>query len=213
MDYYRRHLPHILPQQAIFSVTFRLVNTLPLGVIVKLKKEFYIEKHNMLLQNKAPGVKKVSDEIYRQYFLKYDEYLDAGSTKNKWLKDNRIANIVSDAIKYRDKHEYDLVCFCVMPNHVHLVVEILDHHAPAGQGTTRYLTKILQSLKSYTAVESNRILGRSGQFWQRENYDRVVRNERELEETVKYILYNPVKAGLVANWKNWEHSYCRYDIL
>lgn len=213
MDYYRRHLPHILPHQAIFFVTFRLVNSLPFGVIEKLKEEFYIEKHNMLLQSNVPGIKKVPDEFYRQYFLKYDEYLDNGWTQTKWLNDKRIASIVSNAIKYRDSHEYDLVCYCIMPNHVHLVVEILDHHSPAGQGTARYLTKILQSLKSYTAIESNRILGRSGQLWQRENYDRVVRNERELEETVKYILYNPVKAGLVTDWKNWEHSYCRYDIL
>ncbi len=58
----------------------------------------------------------------------------------------------------------------------------------------------MNSWKSYTARMANRILGRTGAFWQREYYDRLIRNENEFERAVRYVLENPVRAGL----KNWE---------
>jgi REP element-mobilizing transposase RayT len=52
---------------------------------------------------------------------------------------------------------------------------------------------------------------RSGAFWQHENYDHFVRDEVELERTIKYVLYNPVKAGLVNDQKDWKWTYCKFD--
>jgi putative DNA methylase len=56
----------------------------------------------------------------------------------------------------------------------------------------------MHSLKSYTAHEANKLLGRTGQFWQHESYDHWLRDEEELERVVAYINANPVRAGLVA---------------
>ena len=61
----------------------------------------------------------------------------------------------------------------------------------------------MQSLKGYTARKVNHILGRSGTFWQHENYDRCVRNPDELERIISYVLNNPVKVGLVDEWDKW----------
>jgi hypothetical protein len=61
------------------------------------------------------------------------------------------------------------------------------------------LATILHAWKSYSAKEANRILQRSGNFWQREYYDHLIRNERELQRCIQYVLNNPKKAGL----KNW----------
>lgn len=61
------------------------------------------------------------------------------------------------------------------------------------------LSKIMHSLKSYTANEANRFLGRTGPFWQRESYDHLVRDDRELVRIAEYIAHNPVKAKLVKN--------------
>lgn len=71
------------------------------------------------------------------------------------------------------------------------------------------VTKILHSIKSYTALECNKLLDRKGTFWQSESYDRVIRSSDELENTIRYVLNNPVKAGLVEEWTNWPHSYCK----
>jgi len=68
----------------------------------------------------------------------------------------------------------------------------------------------MHSLKSYTANEGNKILGRSGSFWQRESYDHWVRDEDELERIVNYIRNNPVAAGLTDHAHEWRWSSC-YD--
>ncbi|HAP36011.1 MAG TPA: hypothetical protein DCQ28_08740 [Bacteroidetes bacterium] len=157
-------------------------------------------------------LKKLPEDFYRRYFLEFDRFLDNQKSNNNWLSDSRIANVVFDAIHFRDGIKYDLICFCIMPNHLHLVVEILEKHKIIADVSSKYLTKVLQSLKSYTAIKSNRILQREGQFWQSENYDRVIRNEKEFEEVINYVVNNPVKAGFVSDAKNWQFTYCKYTI-
>lgn len=71
------------------------------------------------------------------------------------------------------------------------------------------LAAIMASLKGYTAREANKLLGRKGQFWQHESYDRVVRDEDELMRVLAYIIDNPVKAGLVKDANEWPWTYPR----
>lgn len=119
---------------------------------------------------------------------------------------------------YRDKKQYDLHCFTIMPNHVHVVFSIEDDNVDVNVGriadsTARNsvsgyrVTKILQDLKKFTAIESNKILKRSGQFWQNESYDHVIRNSTEYRNVINYVINNPVKAGLVDNAENWKWTY------
>ena len=70
------------------------------------------------------------------------------------------------------------------------------------------LPRILHSLKGYTAKKANQVLGREGQFWQRESYDHIVRDRDEQLRIRRYILNNPVRAGLVDHWTEWPYSYC-----
>ena len=67
----------------------------------------------------------------------------------------------------------------------------------------------MQSLKGFTSREANRLLERSGTFWEHESYDHFVRDEDEWKRIIAYVLNNPVKAGFVKDWKEWEWSYCR----
>src|SRR5260370_19186756 len=96
--------------------------------------------------------------------------------------------MVVDAIHYRDRHlqHYRVHSYVVMPNHVHLLMTALVA-----------VSKVMQSLKRFTATQGNRTLGRTGSpFWQDESYDRLVRNEREFQQIAHYIEMNPVKSGL-----------------
>lgn len=77
--------------------------------------------------------------------------------------------------------------YVVMPNHVHALLTPLTGHE---------LEDILHSIKSYTANEINRSLGRTGTFWQKESYDHVVRDFDQLEAYQQYIAANPTKAKL-----------------
>jgi REP-associated tyrosine transposase len=67
----------------------------------------------------------------------------------------------------------------------------------------------MKSLKGFTAWECNRALGRKGTFWQQESYDHVIRDSAEFQRIVRYVLNNPVKAGLVKDWREWKWNYRR----
>ena len=94
-----------------------------------------------------------------------------------------------------------------MPNHIHLVFELLDKEKQIGE--------ILGSIKKYSARRSNKILNQTGHFWQTESYDRLVRDDIELYFIIKYVLLNPVNAGLIEHWNEWKGTFCRpeYQVI
>jgi len=107
------------------------------------------------------------------------------------------ADIVSNALRHFVGERYELFAWCVMPNHVHVVLR-------AFPGCS--LSTILHSWKSYSAKAINAQLGRSGQVWSREWYDRAMRDEAQMEATVRYVERNPVAAGLAARAEDWKWS-------
>ncbi len=110
------------------------------------------------------------------------------------------AAIVQASLHFLDGPGYELLAYCLMPNHVHLVVHLpLDNPTP--------LARTLQRLKSHTARHLNRLRESTGQVWQRESYDHRIRNARELSAVIAYTLNNPVKAGLAQEWQQWPYSY------
>jgi REP element-mobilizing transposase RayT len=150
----------------------------------------------------------IIDLAQRRWFGKFDEYLGRGLCGEMFLRNELVANIVAEAIRYRDGKVYTLDAFTIMPNHGHLVFTPLEK----DKGVYYSLTEILQSLKRHTARKANEVLGRSGAFWQDESYDHIVRNQAELERIIQYVINNPVKAGLVEDWKKWKWTYCKYDL-
>ncbi|MBM4167182.1 MAG: hypothetical protein FJ218_09745 [Ignavibacteria bacterium] len=228
--YFRRNLPHYQPNNATFFVTFRLANSLPREVIIRLKEE-QEEIVRQFSKLSSGNTKQVGDLFYKElynkrklYFAKFDEYLDRANTGELYLKDERIAKIVADTIHFLDGKKYDLICYCIMPNHVHIVftvgqfskLSIIDKGQVGNLsykdnfGKLSYnLSPILHSLKLFTAREANKILNRTGAFWQHESYDHIVRDEKELFRIVEYVLNNPVKAGLVSERNEWKWSYVK----
>lgn len=198
-EFYRRRLPHVQIAGATYFVTFRLKNSLPVEVLEKLSLES--ERIKRLPKEKF-------DVEQHRWFEKLDGYLDQALSGETFLKNEQIASLIAKAIYYRDTRVYDLISFCIMPNHVHLIFTPLEKE----KDNCYSLTEILHSLKRHTARQSNLFLGRSGPFWQDESYDRVIRDEAELERIVKYVLYNPVKAGLVKEQNDWKWTYCKYDM-
>ncbi len=81
-----------------------------------------------------------------------------------------------------------------MPNHLHLLVETRDDYP---------LPQVVHSWKSYTAKRANALLGRSGDFWARDYFDRYIRDDSHLATVTAYIENNPVRAGLVERPEDW----------
>lgn len=207
-NYYRRNLPHIQPEGATLFITFRLANSLPKEVIEQLRMEKEeAEKKIARISDKREREKQLY-LAHRHFFGKRDDVLDALAHGEKYLSNPQIADLVSESLLYREGKVYDLEAFSIMPNHAHLVCAPLED----TRGKYYSLAKIMHSLKRYTAYEANQILGRSGTFWQHENYDHFIRDAAELERIIKYVINNPVKAGLVDDWKSWKWTYCKYDM-
>ncbi len=227
--YYRRNLPHYQPTHSSFFITFRLAGSLPQDIIIKLKEEHEakLKRLNKIIDTDTK--KKELGDQSKRYFEKFDEFLDKYTDSPKWLSDGRISKVVADAIKYRDGKDYELIVYCIMPNHVHMVIYVersdevertlvrfgqqsRTEVRPTAFYKNYLLAKILREIKGSTARECNKILNRTGAFWQHESYDHVIRNDKEFENIIWYVLNNPVKAGYVTDWKAWQWSYCKYEL-
>ncbi len=221
--YYRRHLPHHQPEDATYHVVFRLAGSLPLEVVQELKQERERILHELDCGKNGDHLIDQREAYQQTYFERFDTLLDGSSVGPKWLQESAIAAIVKKAIHFRDVRQYDLIAYSIMPNHVHLVIDVgrvADPTLPAfnniqnrdgRDGVPSYkLTDILASLKKYIALRANRELHRSGAFWQDESYDHVIRDESELERTIEYVLQNPVQANMVNSWELWPWSYCNW---
>ena len=176
-DWHRRFhsVPH-RENKALQSITFRLYDSLPKEVIEEIKLKLDINEDD-----------DSYDSIqYQRLRQKIAEYEDAGYGQC-FLRDERIAAIMQDTLKHFDGERYQLICWCIMPNHVHVLIEV-------NEGWS--LSRIMHGWRSYTAKEANRILGRTGRFWMEEYYDRYIRDDNHLQKTINYILNNPANAGL-----------------
>ena len=199
---YHRRLPHVMPPGETLFITFRLHGTVPYEILLQLQEE-----HKRLMQGHITELEPmeiVKKRLEGRYFVSFDQYMDQSTSGGNWLRNRAVAELVVASLHFGHNTSYDLHTFCIMPNHVHVLLTVLREDIP-------FFT-ILQRIKTYTAIRANRLLNRVGQpFWQAESYDHVVRNKKSFERIINYILNNPVKAGLVENWADWPYSYCRYE--
>lgn len=175
MSYSERHLPHWQPKDALIFVTWRLQGSKPRNCDAPRRP------------NLTSG----------QAFVLDDREWDKAATGPRWLGDERVAQVVADALKYGEDslNLYKLHAWVIMANHVHLLIE---PKAP--------LARINQAIKNFAARAANKILGRTGPFWQQESYDRWIRDEKQFAKTVEYIEHNPVAVGLCDIPERWRWS-------
>ena len=180
---YKRNLPHILPDDGVFFITYRINNSLPLNVLIGLKSEYEKEVKSAkaaVLNSKLLNSRL--NEIYDEYFYEFDSLLDRYVNNFDLSVNEKLSKIIADSIYYLDNKNYKLICYCIMPNHVHLIIYKLR----------KPLFEIMKVLKGYSAREINKELGRKGKFWHAESYDNVIRSRNELHNKIQYSLNNPV---------------------
>jgi putative DNA methylase len=181
----RGYLPHFDEPLLLQSINFRLYDALPDAVVQSWRAELaWVEN----LPANDPKEIELRRRIAR--------YEDAGHGAC-WLRNDRIAALVEGTLLHFDGERYRLIAWCVMPNHVHALIET---------GESWPLATLAHSWKTFTAREANRILGRSGEFWFREYFDRFIRDERHFRNVVDYIEKNPVQAGLARTRHDWRWS-------
>jgi REP element-mobilizing transposase RayT len=182
--YSRGYFPHFDGEGVTQHVCLGLFDALPQHVLLLWREEL---KH-------VP--EKEGQVEWRRWI---QDFLDSGY-RSCLLRDDRLAEIVQNALLHFDGERYALHGWCVMPNHVHVLFTPEMGFKMSG---------IAHSWKSFTANQCNRLLGREGSFWQKEPFDRYIRNERHYQNALVYIEDNPVKAGLCKTAEDWLWSSAR----
>jgi REP element-mobilizing transposase RayT len=173
---FRHYLPHYDQAGIVQAITLRLADALPVEVAARLRSDCN--------QSQTARARQI------------ESYLDAGHGAC-YLQEPGIASLVESALHHFDRARYHLIAWVVMPNHVHVIIRTLPGYS---------LGAVVHSWKSFTAKQANRLLGRTGPFWQVDYFDRVIRDERHLSAAVQYVHHNPEKAGLVDRAEDWPYS-------
>jgi len=182
------YLPHWTSAGSTYAVCFRLADALPAEVLRRWREERFA-----LLAESADGsggfAPEVGERLRELFSARIESLLDAGAGAC-WLREPAVAESLAKSLHLADGVRYRLDAWCVMPNHVHVLVRPHPPHE---------LPEILKSWKGFTARKANRLLRRDGPFWQTEYYDHLIRDEGDFVRSAEYVLQNPPKAGL-ADW-------------
>ena len=169
------NLPHYSQPCATF-VTFRLADSLPMEKLA----EFNAEKDAWLSAHPEPWDTDTAAEYKVLFPKRLHDWLDAGSG-SCILRDGRIRHIVEECLRHFSDIRYSLYAYVVMPNHVHVL--FMPYEGFDGRD-------IVRSWKSFSAKAINKALGREGVVWQKESYDRLVRDVVEFDNCRAYIRRN-----------------------
>ena len=230
-EFTRRHRPHINPIDDTVFLTFRLFGSIP-----KATTRYYKAKYDWLLDQLRRAERLAENEdstaledrrlqleqLTRDWFRKTEQILHACSSGPTWLKNHDVASKVAENLHRLDGDAYRLDAFSIMSNHVHTVFRPLLCESDllrigSNEGILignehKALSNIMKSVKGRSARECNLILERTGSFWEHESFDHVIRNGR-FDRTIRYVLNNPVKVGLVSAWEEWQWNYCREELV
>lgn len=190
----RRNLPHIDMPGALTFVTFRLKDSMPAEVVKCWHDEIdsWLNAHGFRGQSVESVLtsSSINGDLKRELnFFKHRRWhghLDACHGKCI-LRDAELRDEVSQSLLHFNGERYDVERFVIMPNHVHVLIQMRT-----GFG----LRKQFREIQRYSAREINKRLGQSGDLWQGEPFDHIVRSETQFEYLQNYINDNPKKANL-----------------
>ena len=189
-DWYSRgYQPHMDAPEVIQTISFRLADSVPRALLDAWRME------------KTLGGPRASRKEKARLTRLIAEYEDRGFGACH-LRDPRVAELVQRALHFHDGRTHRLFEWCVMPNHVHVLIQ---QHAGAPLG------RLVRSWKTYTAKHANALLGRKGRFWMPDYFDRYIRSPAHFEQARHYIRQNPVVAGLCEKPEDWPWSSANPD--
>ena len=190
----KRNMPHIDMPGHLTFVTFRLADSMPREVVEQWHHEIEscLEEHDLAGQtiedilNADDIDESLKNELRQFKNRKWHGHLDDchGACV---LRAPHTRKLVEDSLQHFESERYDLDRFVIMPNHVHLLIQMRQ-----GFLLRKQLTETLR----YSARTVNAHLKQDGTFWQSEPFDHIVRSEAQFEYLQQYIVDNPQKARL-----------------
>ena len=209
---YKHILPHFQHPGQSYFITWSLHEAIPKKALARYTSELEVLKSQIkyLEQQKKSDIseiEKIKQEYYsvrKQYIKAYDDLLDSDLNPKINLSKTENLEIMFRTLQFWEGQRLQNIAFTIMPNHVHWVVKLFDKDS---KGKPVYLQDILQSVKRQSSNKINKAENRSGTLWQKESFDTTIRNDKHLYSAINYTLNNPVKAGLVSNWREWKGTW------
>jgi len=187
---YQRHLPHWRQDGATYFVTFNLADALPANKIHELESIRREWEHRF----PPPRDEATWTEYARTVFQFAEKEMDAGSG-DCWFSQDEYSDDLHQALLRFHDGRYELGCYAIMANHCHLTMRPFDGFD---------LEKELGAIKRTTSRAINQREKLSGELWQQECYDRIIRDEEHLYRVVQYVGRNPFQAGIPRErWRRW----------
>ncbi len=180
----RNRLPHWQQDGVTYFVTFRLADSIP---ALRLS-QWSNERAAWLRLHPKPWAAEVENEYFRRFAHTVERWLDE-SNGECVLRQPRPRRIMATALAHFEAKRHRHHCWAIMPNHMHTLFSLLGEYT---------LEDLLQSWKGFTSREVNRLLTRDGALWQKDYFDRLIRNEAHFWSCARYIQRNPEKARLEA---------------
>ncbi len=188
----RGYLPHFDAPGLVQHLTYHLADSLPRQALDRMQRQLA----------RLPEAEQSKERRKR-----IEDFLDQGYGSCA-LRSENCAHIVQDSLLFGDGVRYRLLAWVIMPNHIHYLIEQFPEWP---------LSKLIQSHKRHTSREIHRLEATLGSpsctrpqwpnpLWQRDYFDRFMRDENHFHVTKTYIENNPVKAGLVDRPENWPWS-------
>lgn len=174
---YTHKLPHWRQDGKTQFITFRLSDSLPQSKLQELSQA----KEEWLKTHPQPWSESTKEEYNSLIGERIDKWLDAGYGCCT-LKDPDMRRIVTDAFLHFNNERYVLLALVVMPNHVHALLTPCEGHD---------VIATIGRIKGFTASRINKVIGGKGEFWQRDSFDRILRNEMDFDAKLQYIINNP----------------------
>lgn len=209
----RGYLPHCDKPGLIQFVTFRLWDSLPASRrgewehLLAITVRSDAPRSGAAANADVSGARSIASrdneavaKARREQRRKLEEYLDRNHGEC-FLRDPRIAERMENTMRFHHGQRFDLLAWVIMPNHVHALFKV---------GNTAPLSRIMQNWKSISAVAANKLLNRSGDFWQEDYWDTFMRDEEQIRKAIRYIENNPVKAKLCQTPEAWPFSSARF---
>jgi putative transposase len=198
----RGYLPHCDFPGLFQFVTFRLADSMP----VSRRGEW---EHLLAIED------------LREKRTKLEEYLDRGVGECH-LRDPRVAKLCEEALLFFHDERYELLAWCVMPNHVHVLVQVWQ--TPLGKVIQSWKRHIATQAEAYLAERQSPTRRVPGTVinaparraalqllrWEREYWDTFMRDEEQEKTAIHYIENNPVKAKLCCAAEDWPFNSARF---
>jgi putative transposase len=208
-EFYRSNLPHFQQPGQIYFVTWNLKDAIPSKLFTEysnksseLKSQIeYAIKSNASISELE--LLKHNYQLNRKNMMNaYENKLHRNENSDIDLSQKEVIKILYESVCYWNDKKISNIALCIMPNHIHWVFRLMN-----SEDKENWLQEILRSVKTFTARNINLYLGRSGSLWQRESWDTTIRNDKHLFAVIEYVIKNPVKAGLVKDWKEWNGTF------